>query len=125
MCLLECSCHGLLETELLSILGDEDNLNPPDSEDKDSSEKGMISRASTLFYIPVHFVESVTNCGLRRQCLACTNYTKVVHCKLAITGRFVMSPAPSIRFCAIPSYCLFHSHAHVISVNAVGKNQNQ
>ena len=46
MCLLECSCHGLLETELLSILGDEDSLNPPDAEkDKDSSEKGMISGA--------------------------------------------------------------------------------
>ena len=46
MCLLECSCHGLLETELLSILGDEDSLNPPDAEkDKESSEKGMISGA--------------------------------------------------------------------------------
>ncbi|XP_071785835.1 telomerase protein component 1-like [Asterias amurensis] len=28
LCLLECSCRGLLETELLNILGDEDNLMP-------------------------------------------------------------------------------------------------
>ncbi|XP_072035865.1 TPR repeat-containing protein DDB_G0287407-like isoform X2 [Amphiura filiformis] len=39
MCLLECSSHGLLETELLAILGDEDNLMPPD-EKGDSAEKG-------------------------------------------------------------------------------------
>jgi nephrocystin-3 len=51
--LLECSAHGLLEQELLSLLGDEDNLMPPSSclpsdatsshphpEDKDLLEKG-------------------------------------------------------------------------------------
>ncbi|XP_038068590.1 telomerase protein component 1-like isoform X1 [Patiria miniata] len=46
LCLLECSCHGLLETELLSILGDEDNLMPPkessgkEKGEKESREKG-------------------------------------------------------------------------------------
>ncbi|XP_022080358.1 telomerase protein component 1-like isoform X2 [Acanthaster planci] len=54
LCLLECSCHGLLETELLSILGDEDNLMPPkkgwkrekgqkESQEKKASDIGPLS----------------------------------------------------------------------------------
>ncbi|XP_071785038.1 telomerase protein component 1-like isoform X1 [Asterias amurensis] len=39
LCLLECSCHGLLETELLSILGDEDHLMPPNNS-SEKKEKG-------------------------------------------------------------------------------------
>ncbi len=38
LCLLETSVTGLLETELLQILGDEDNLMPPDTVAE--SEKG-------------------------------------------------------------------------------------
>ena len=38
LCLLECSCRGLLETELLNILGDEDNLMPGKNK---SGEKGQ------------------------------------------------------------------------------------
>ena len=38
LCLLETSETGLLETELLQILGDEDNLMPPS--DESGSEKG-------------------------------------------------------------------------------------
>ncbi|XP_072024365.1 LOW QUALITY PROTEIN: TPR repeat-containing protein DDB_G0287407-like [Amphiura filiformis] len=38
LCLLECSSTGLLETELLAILGDEDNLMPSDNKEK--GEKG-------------------------------------------------------------------------------------
>ena len=29
--------------------------------------------------------------------------------------QFVMMPMPSITLCTIASYCLFHSHAHVVS----------
>ncbi len=34
LCLLEASMRGLLETELLAILGDEDNLMPPEERQK-------------------------------------------------------------------------------------------
>ncbi|XP_072172518.1 telomerase protein component 1-like [Diadema setosum] len=48
LCLLECSVTGLLETELLSILGDEDNLTMPSGEVseamKDLSTKEKSSR---------------------------------------------------------------------------------
>ncbi|XP_071502709.1 telomerase protein component 1-like [Diadema antillarum] len=47
LCLLECSSSGLLETELLSILGDEDNLMPCEEEgekEKGASEKGEKSQ---------------------------------------------------------------------------------
>ena len=44
LCLLEVSERGLLEAELLAILGDEDNLSPQTLQDKDlEKEKGMIS----------------------------------------------------------------------------------
>lgn len=42
LCLLEVSARGLLEAELLSILGDEDNLHPSEK-GKDASEKGKLS----------------------------------------------------------------------------------
>ncbi len=34
LCLLEASMRGLLETELLAILGDEDDIMPPEDRDK-------------------------------------------------------------------------------------------
>ncbi len=41
LCLLEVSQRGLLEAELLAILGDEDNLMPPSESNKDKdTEKG-------------------------------------------------------------------------------------
>ncbi len=40
LCLLEASMRGLLETELLAILGDEDNLIPPENRDE-WAEKSM------------------------------------------------------------------------------------
>ena len=42
LCLLEVSARGLLETELLTILGDEDNLMPPKEDDTstEGKEKG-------------------------------------------------------------------------------------
>ena len=39
VCLLEVSCRGLLETELLAILGDEENLMPKKDGDA-GAEKG-------------------------------------------------------------------------------------
>ena len=43
LCLLEVSQRGLLEAELLTILGDEDNLMPPSQSEKyNSEEKGMV-----------------------------------------------------------------------------------
>lgn len=43
LCLLEVSHRGLLEAELLAILGDEDNLMPSSANDKDKGdEKGKI-----------------------------------------------------------------------------------
>ena len=39
LCLLETSSAGLLETELLQILGDEDNLMPSD---EDGASKGTV-----------------------------------------------------------------------------------
>ena len=40
----------------------------------------------TLFYTPVHLVESVENCKLcMRQYLACSSYANVMHRELAIT----------------------------------------
>ena len=38
LCFLECSRHGLLESELLRLLGDEDNLLPPDGTWQDLEE---------------------------------------------------------------------------------------
>ncbi len=40
LCLLEVSSRGLLEVELLQILGDEDNLMPPDIDNDGGAEKG-------------------------------------------------------------------------------------
>lgn len=40
VCLLETSSRGLLETELLTILGDEENLMPRHNED--NTEKGFL-----------------------------------------------------------------------------------
>ena len=40
LCLLECSATGLLETELLEILGDEDNLTPEAKGKDKGAEKG-------------------------------------------------------------------------------------
>ena len=40
LCLLEVSARGLLEVELLTILGDEDNLVPKD-EEGEKGEKGL------------------------------------------------------------------------------------
>ena len=43
LCLLEVSSRGLLELELLQILGDEDNLMPPDTDSDEGAEKGRRS----------------------------------------------------------------------------------
>ncbi|XP_077982009.1 telomerase protein component 1-like [Glandiceps talaboti] len=45
--LLECSATGLLETELLMILGDEDNLMPPDQNDQEKGASGKEGGASS------------------------------------------------------------------------------
>jgi len=39
LCLLEVSARGLLEVELLAILGDEENLMPPKSSDGEESDE--------------------------------------------------------------------------------------
>ncbi len=39
LCLLECSRHGLLESELLQLLADEDNLFPPEYANKFHDDK--------------------------------------------------------------------------------------
>lgn len=41
LCLLETSATGLLEIELLKILGDEDNLMPSDSAENEKEVKGL------------------------------------------------------------------------------------
>lgn len=40
LCFLECSRHGLVESELLCLLGDEDSLLPSDSAWQDVAEVG-------------------------------------------------------------------------------------
>lgn len=40
LCLLEVSAGGLLESELLTILGDEDRLQPSQDEEKEKGGKG-------------------------------------------------------------------------------------
>ena len=46
VCLLEVSARGLLEIELLQILGDEDNLMPPPkTQNSKGQEKGISSLA--------------------------------------------------------------------------------
>ncbi|XP_071495043.1 telomerase protein component 1-like [Diadema antillarum] len=46
LCLLECSATGLLETELLLILGDEDNLMPAEKESDNSKDHGKKEKSS-------------------------------------------------------------------------------
>ena len=41
LCLLEASVRGLLETELLVILADEDNLMPKETKGDEENEKGL------------------------------------------------------------------------------------
>ena len=41
LCLLEVSARGLLESELLTLLGDDDNLMPVKLADHDGQEKGL------------------------------------------------------------------------------------
>lgn len=42
LCLLEVSSRGLLEVELLAILGDEDNLMPQEKSKDSGAEKGIV-----------------------------------------------------------------------------------
>ncbi len=44
VCLLEVSVRGLLEVELLTILGDEDNLMPRNEKQEEGKEKGKVNR---------------------------------------------------------------------------------
>lgn len=46
LCLLECSATGLLETELLLVLGDEDNLMPADKDEDNSKDRGEKEKAN-------------------------------------------------------------------------------
>nr|XP_054764277.1 telomerase protein component 1-like isoform X2 [Lytechinus pictus] len=46
LCLLECSATGLLETELLLILGDEDNLMPADKDEDNNKDRGEKEKAN-------------------------------------------------------------------------------
>ena len=70
-----------------------------------------------LIYTPVHLVESVENCGLCMGWhLACSSYANVIGlrtCNLRV--RFVMTPAPGIKLCAIAAYRLFHSRAQLLT----------
>ena len=50
LCLLECSATGLLETELLEILGDEDNLTPEDKGEDKGAEKGEFKLRDSLTF---------------------------------------------------------------------------
>ena len=69
-----------------------------------------------LLYNPVHLVESVENYALcMRRCLLCSSNMSVTHSALALRARIVLTPAPSIKLCAIARYRLFHSHAQVVS----------
>ena len=67
-------------------------------------------------YTPVHLVESVENYALcMRRCLLCSSNMSVTTAHLLLCARIVLKTAPSIKFCAIASYCLFHSRAQVVS----------
>ena len=72
---------------------------------------GGVPRIGTNFYL----VESVENYALcMRRCLLCSGNMGVTHSAL-LRARIVLTPAPSIKLCAIASYRLFHSHALVVS----------
>ncbi|XP_077863332.1 telomerase protein component 1-like, partial [Saccoglossus kowalevskii] len=53
LCVLECSATGLLETELLYILGDEDNLMPPDHNEEEKGASGKESDVVNQFKQPL------------------------------------------------------------------------
>ena len=53
-----------------------------------------------------------TTCMSR--CLACSCYANVIHCALSFTRALRYSPA-NIKICTIAGYCLFHSHAQVLT----------
>ena len=45
--------------------------------------------------------------------VSCMQQLRIEH--MLSCARFVVTPAPSIKICAIASYYLFHSHAQVVS----------
>ena len=50
-----------------------------------------------------------------RRCLLCSSNMSVTHSALAFTRANHTTPAPSIKLYEIASYCLFHSHAQIVS----------
>ena len=58
LCLLEVSARGLLEVELLTVLGDEENLMPPNSGvgdcDKDDEESAGKSQSAVPLFVFVY-----------------------------------------------------------------------
>ena len=81
------------------------------------TRKNAVEVSCSLTYCtPVHLVESVetVNCvwdGIFYA--AATRALCIAH--LLLRARFVMTPAPSIKSCAIASCRLFHSHTQVAS----------
>ena len=75
----------------------------------------LYQNQNQTLYTPVHLVESVENYALcMRRCLLCSSNMSVTHSAL-LREQIILTPAPSIRLCAIASYCLFHSHAQIVS----------
>ena len=81
----------------------------------DDVKVGVLLGVPWGYYTPVHLVESVENYALcMRRCLLCSSSMSVSIAHLLLT-QIVLTPAQSIKLCAIASYCLFHSHAQVVS----------
>ena len=74
-------------------------------------------------YTPVHFVVAVDYVWDGVLHAAVTRTLYIAH--LLLRGRFIVTPAQSIKLCAVASYRLFHSHAQdIISywLNEVNKS---